>query len=81
MLGWRGRRERKSGFIARIWHGATAALHADAYLDFLTRKGTRDWRSTPGKCEVRILRRVTADRAGSLLISLWDSLDAVRGFA
>jgi heme-degrading monooxygenase HmoA len=67
--------------IARIWHGATAASNADAYLDFLISKGTRDYRSTPGNRGVRILRNVTVSHADFLLISLWDSLAALHAFA
>lgn len=67
--------------IARIWHGATPESKAGAYLDFLVDQGTTEYRTTPGNRGVRILRRIADGRADFLLISMWDSLDAVRAFA
>ncbi len=67
--------------IARIWHGMTPAAKAEAYAEFLNRKGLRDYRATPGFRGVYVLRRIQGERAHFLLISLWDSLDAIRKFA
>jgi heme-degrading monooxygenase HmoA len=67
--------------IARTWRGATRAEDADAYLDYLERTGFSDYRKTPGNRSVLGLRRIVNDRAEFLLISLWDSEEAIRGFA
>ena len=67
--------------IARAWHGVTAAEHAEVYLDYLNRTGVRDYRQTEGNRGVYVLRRIEGDRADFLLISLWDSYDAIRQFA
>ena len=67
--------------IARAWHGVTPASKADAYVEFLKRTGLRDYRSTPGNYGAYVLRRVEGDRAHFLLISLWESMDAIRKFA
>lgn len=67
--------------IARIWRGHTPAAKADAYSQYLARTGLADYRSTPGNRGVFALRRVDRETAEFLLVTLWDSLDAVRSFA
>jgi len=67
--------------IARAWHGATRASDAEAYAEFLNRTGVKDYRATPGNRGAYVLRRVSGDLAHLLLLTLWDSMDAVRKFA
>ena len=67
--------------IARIWHGITPAIKADAYLDFLNQSGVPDYQATPGNRGVYVLRRIEGDVAHFTLISLWDSLAAIEQFA
>jgi heme-degrading monooxygenase HmoA len=67
--------------IARIWHGITPATKADAYLDFLNQSGVRDYQATPGNRGVYVLRRIEAEAAHFTLISLWDSMEAIKQFA
>ena len=67
--------------IARTWAGATRAADADAYLEYLHATGFPEYRSTPGNRGVLALRRVVGDRAEFLLLTLWDSEDAIRRFA
>lgn len=67
--------------IVRIWHGATPAEKADAYLDYLHATGLNDYRAIAGNRGVRALHRVAGERADFLLLSFRDSLDAVRSFA
>jgi heme-degrading monooxygenase HmoA len=67
--------------IARTWQGATTAQDADVYLEYLERTGLAEYRKTPGNRGVLGLRRIVGDRAEFLLLSLWDSKDAVRAFA
>lgn len=67
--------------IARIWHGITPAEKAEAYLDFLNQSGVPDYQATPGNRGVYVLRRIEGEVAHFTLISLWDSLEAVKGFA
>src|SRR3954469_131627 len=71
----------EDGMIARTWRGATRAEDADAYLEYLERTGFSEYRKTPGNRSVLGLRRIVDDRAEFLLISLWDSEEAIRGFA
>lgn len=67
--------------IARIWRGVTRAEQADSYYDYLERTGLKEYRETPGNRGVWVLRQVQDGKATFLLISLWDSLDAIRRFA
>jgi heme-degrading monooxygenase HmoA len=67
--------------IARSWRGATTAQDADAYLEYLNQTGLAEYRKTSGNRGVLGLRRIVKDRAEFLLISLWDSTDAIRRFA
>ena len=67
--------------IARTWGGATRTTDADAYLDYLHATGLAEYRATPGNRGVLALRRITGDRAEFLLVTLWDSEEAIRRFA
>lgn len=67
--------------IARIWHGATPASRGDAYLKYLRESGIKEYLATEGNRGVYVLRRKDRDRADFLLISLWDSIDAIQRFA
>lgn len=67
--------------IARIWHGITPAVKADAYLDFLERSGVPDYQATPGNQGVYVLRRLDGDVAHFLTLTFWDSLQAIQGFS
>ena len=67
--------------IARAWHGATPADKADIYLDYLNKTGVQEYKDTEGNRGVYVLRRIEGDVAHFLLISLWESYDAIRKFA
>jgi heme-degrading monooxygenase HmoA len=67
--------------IARTWRGATKAEDADAYLEYLHETGFRQYRDTPGNLGVLGLRRVMDGRAELLLLTLWESEEAIRRFA
>ncbi|MGH7630579.1 MAG: hypothetical protein ACREOF_14600 [Gemmatimonadales bacterium] len=67
--------------IARTWRGSTRAEDADSYLDYLHRTGLAAFQATPGNRGAVVLRRIANGRAEFLLLSLWESLEAVRRFA
>jgi heme-degrading monooxygenase HmoA len=67
--------------IARTWHGMVPKSKADAYFDYLQQTGVRDLAATAGNRGVFVLRRVAAEEAHFLLLSLWDSLEAIKAFA
>ena len=67
--------------IARLWEGSTRAADADRYLESLRRTGLADYVRTPGNRGVLALRSIGVDRADFLLLTLWESEAAIRGFA
>lgn len=67
--------------IARTWHGIVPAAKADAYFEYLKISGIPGYEHTPGNRGVTVLCRIEGDKAHFLLITLWDSLDAIRLFA
>jgi len=67
--------------IARTWRGATTAEDAEAYVEYLNRTGFREFRDTPGNLGAFGLRKLVDGRAVFLIVSLWESEDAVRRFA
>jgi heme-degrading monooxygenase HmoA len=67
--------------IARVWRGITHKDKADDYLAYLHETGLKDYARTAGNRGVTILRRNQGDNCEIMLISLWQSMDAVRAFA
>jgi len=67
--------------IARIWHGWTPAEQAETYAGYVKKTGVRDQTSIEGNRGDFLLRRIEDGRAHFIVISLWDSMDAVRRFA
>lgn len=67
--------------IARTWRGVTKADDAETYRAYLEETGFREFRDTPGNRGALGLRRLVGDRAEWLLISFWDSPEAIRRFA
>ncbi|MBG8551910.1 antibiotic biosynthesis monooxygenase [Hymenobacter guriensis] len=70
-----------SKLITRIWHGTTAAHHADAYLQYLEKSGIRDYRQTPGNRGVQVLRRLEGEICHFWTVTRWDSYASIQGFA
>lgn len=67
--------------IGRTWHGIVPASKADAYHDYLNKTGIPEYKATPGNRGVFVLRRVEGDVAHFLLLTLWESLEAIKAFA
>lgn len=67
--------------IARFWRGITPESKADAYFEYLKSTGVKDAESIKGNRGVIVLRRISEGHAEFLVISLWDSLEAIREFA
>jgi heme-degrading monooxygenase HmoA len=67
--------------IARTWRGATRAEDAEAYLDYLHVTGLAEYRKIEGNRGVLALRRIRDRQAEFLLVSLWESEQAIRQFA
>jgi heme-degrading monooxygenase HmoA len=67
--------------VARIWRGAARAADADAYAEYMRRTGIAGYRSTPGNRGAWMLRRNVGDKTEFVMLTLWDSVDAVKAFA
>jgi heme-degrading monooxygenase HmoA len=67
--------------IARTWHGVTAAAKANDYLQLMLTVAVPDYEAIPGNRGVSVLRRMEGETAHFLLITLWDSAEAIRQFA
>jgi heme-degrading monooxygenase HmoA len=67
--------------IARIWKGSVRQEDGDAYAQYLHATGVAGYKSTPGNRGVWMLRRDVGDTTEFMMYTLWESLDAVKGFA
>jgi heme-degrading monooxygenase HmoA len=67
--------------IARIWKGAVRQGDGDAYARYMRDTGVAAYAGTPGNQGVWMLRRDLDGRTEFVMFTLWDSLEAVRGFA
>lgn len=67
--------------IARIWRGFTRETDKDKYFQYLLETGLKEYAATPGNRGVWTLRRVRDGKTEFLLITLWDSWDAIKAFA
>lgn len=64
-----------------MWHGAVPAEKAEDSMRYLEGTGLPDYRATPGNRGVHVLRRSEPGVAHFLLLTLWDSREAIRAFA
>jgi len=67
--------------IGRIWQGVTDASKADEYLEYLKKTGVPEYQETKGNLGVYVLRNVDGGRAHFLLLTLWESEEAIKRFA
>ncbi len=69
--------------IARVWHGVVPVEKSRGYGEYLAAsdRGVRDYQRLPGNRGVCLLRRVEGELAHFLLISLWDSREAIEAYA
>jgi len=67
--------------IARIWRGKTRKDKADAYTEYLALTGVRQCLATEGNNGVLVFRESDADVSEFIFISLWNSLEVIKGFA
>jgi heme-degrading monooxygenase HmoA len=72
----------QSNVVARLWRGqAEAGAKADAYFEHVTLAVFPSLANIPGHRGAYLLRRAIDGRVEFLALTLWDSLDAIRGFA
>jgi heme-degrading monooxygenase HmoA len=71
----------KNLLIARVWKGVTEKSKADGFLDYMMKTGVKDFRVKKGNLGVFVFRCSGKKRVEFLMISLWDSMNAIRNFA
>jgi heme-degrading monooxygenase HmoA len=67
--------------VARIWHGRTPAGKADEYRQYLFDAGVKKIATIPGNQGVQMMMNKEADEAEFMVVSYWDSIDAIKGYA
>ena len=67
--------------IVRLWHGRTRLQDAEQYAEFMKTRAAPDYASVEGLRKLYFLRRTEGNAAHFLLVTLWDSMDAVKRFA
>lgn len=67
--------------IARLWRGRTPAHQTTDYLHYLQATGLKDYAATNGNRGVWVLHKTEGEQTEFIVISLWDSLEAIRHFA
>src|SRR4029453_3931064 len=72
---------RGGAVIARTWKGAVRRRDGGAYARYMRQTGVAEYAQSPGNRGVWMLRRDVEDRTEFLMFTLWDSLEAVKGFA
>ncbi|HLZ60477.1 MAG TPA: antibiotic biosynthesis monooxygenase [Ktedonosporobacter sp.] len=67
--------------IVRIWRGVTPAEKTEQYLAYLMETGVKDYRAVPGNQSVQVLHRTYDGKTEFLILSFWESYEAIRAFA
>ena len=66
--------------ITRMWHGRVPTSKAREYRIFLNKRAIPDYRSVEGNVDVYILERTEGEVTHFITLSIWESMDAIRGF-
>jgi heme-degrading monooxygenase HmoA len=67
--------------IARIWHGKTRTEKADEYERYLRESGIKAITAIDGNKGIQLMRKTNGDLTEFMVISYWDSIDAIKKFA
>lgn len=67
--------------IARIWRGVVRGADADDYASYIRDTGFAEYAETAGNRGAWMLRRDEGERTEFITYSLWESYDAIKGFA
>jgi heme-degrading monooxygenase HmoA len=67
--------------ILRLWHGVTPSEKAQAFYEYIKQTGEPAYLRAPGNRGVMIISRPDGVNTEFLLLSLWDSIEAVKNFA
>lgn len=69
-----------AGGVVRIWRGRTKAQEADFYTNYLYEGGPKELERL-GARGVQMFRRELGDETEFVVMSYWDSLDAMKAWA
>jgi len=67
--------------IARTWHGKATAEHAPAYVGHLRGSVLPQLERIAGYRDAYILQRQSDDAVEFMVMTLWESMDAIHAFA
>jgi len=67
--------------IMRLWHGKVDIKKADEYEKFLIERAVPDYTSVDGLLKLYFQRKNEDSIAPFLLITIWDSIEAIKKFA
>jgi hypothetical protein len=67
--------------IARSWRGAVRHSDAEAYAAYIDETGMKAYAATPGNRGAWMLTREVGELTEFVTFSLWDSFEAIKGFA
>lgn len=67
--------------IARLWSAQTTRAQAPAYVDHLNNDVLPAARKVDGYAGAMLLERQVSNTVEIIVITLWRSLDSIRGFA
>jgi len=67
--------------IGRIWKGVTKKEDMKRYLAYLKATGLKDYAATKGNLGTYVLTRQVGGSTEFLLLSLWRSMEDIKGFA
>ena len=67
--------------ISRQWRGLAKSSHADRYVEHLRAETFPALQEIPGFVSAAILRRNVPNGVEFLIVTTWESIDAIQGFA
>lgn len=67
--------------ILRMWRAGSTVEKADEYVRHATKKIFPSLRAIEGHCGAYLLRRAVGDEIEFVVLTLWESMEAVRKFA
>jgi len=67
--------------IVRVWRGVVPKTKSAKYLEYLSETGMKDYARTPGNTGATILTRDDGNNTEFLVVSYWESMDAIKKFA
>ena len=67
--------------IARMWRGSAIRERADDYVKHLQQSVIPELRQINGFKDIYLLRRESSDSVEFVVMTLWESMDAIRKFA